>query len=130
MFTNFNGPSGWEAKDGLEGPPLTRSTASILQEAGVVFALSLESAGQSRLHNLILEASWTARYSNLDDRAAVRLVTSNVEGILGLPASKDFVVWESDPLEYGASVVLSFSNDAESETLTVGSCWPNEQTHM
>ncbi len=35
------GPATWGAKDVLVGPPLTRSSASVLSEAGVLYAITV-----------------------------------------------------------------------------------------
>lgn len=55
------------------------------------------------------------------------LVSRNIEEILGLESEKgmddrkkDFVVWEGNPLEFGASV--AFSVDGESGSVV--ECWP------
>jgi hypothetical protein len=53
----------------------------------------------------------------------VDLVSRNIEVILGLDVkeeSRDFVVWEGDPLEFGGSVVLT----VDGEVGVVG-CWPD-----
>ena len=42
-----------------------------------------------------------------------------IETILGLRAAKDFVVWEGDPLQFGASVVLAVDGEG-----SVMGCWP------
>ncbi|KAK7935443.1 carbohydrate esterase family 9 [Apiospora marii] len=151
----------WEGKDYLVGPPLTRSPASMLSEAGVLYAIarfprrhhsnsrmlcsdiSQTSAapvvlladkkpksvpeGDSRIQSLSLEAAWAAKYAGLSDREAVRLVSRNVEKILGLEPSKDVVLWENSPLQFGASVVLSFEENQEGQ-LAVATCWPDDVT--
>lgn len=51
------------------------------------------------------------------------MVSKNVEEILGLEAEegkKDFVVWEGNPLEFGASVVLA----VDGVEGLVSMCWP------
>lgn len=40
-------PDNWESQDVLVGPPLTRSPASVLSEAGVKFALAIQDDGRS-----------------------------------------------------------------------------------
>lgn len=142
------GPASWETKDSVVGPPLTRSPASILSEAGVRYAISVvdegklnlfqvpfqytDSAtftkvpvGDSRIHDLALEAAWVAKYAGLSEHEAVQLITKNVEDILGLKPSKDIVVWENSPMQWGASVVLSFEETAEGK-MEVGTCWPDD----
>ncbi|KAK9775696.1 putative Carbohydrate esterase family 9 protein [Seiridium cardinale] len=130
------GPESWDTKDSLVGPPLTRSPASILSEAGVRYAVSVAADGftckvpvtDARIHDLALEASWAAKYAGLGEQEAIRLVTKNVEDILGLKPSKDFVLWENNPLQWGGSVVLSFEETAEGK-LEMGTCWPDDSTN-
>jgi hypothetical protein len=53
------------------------------------------------------------------------LVSRNLEEILGLDVreeSRDFVVFEGDPLQFGASVVLAV--DGGDRGGRVMSCWP------
>ncbi|KAK9417105.1 putative Carbohydrate esterase family 9 protein [Seiridium unicorne] len=124
------GPESWDTKDSLVGPPLTRSPASILSEAGVQYAVSVAAdvpVTDARIHDLALEASWAAKYAGLGEQEAIRLVTKNVEDILGLKPSKDIVLWENNPLQWGGSVVLSFEETAEGK-LEVGTCWPDDST--
>ncbi|KIW03433.1 uncharacterized protein PV09_05203 [Verruconis gallopava] len=122
IFTHHRGsPDSWEKKDLLTGPPLTRSPVAILHEAGVNFALAIESSeGNSFIHNLPIEASWAAKYAGLSDEYAVALVSTNVERILGLKSSNDIVIWEGNPLEFGAAPALVIDQDAE----RVVGCWP------
>lgn len=50
-------------------------------------------------------------------------MSRNVEEILGLEVEetkRDFVVWEGNPLEFGASVVLG----VDGEDGVVSLCWP------
>jgi hypothetical protein len=79
----------------------------------------------ARIHDLALEASWAAKYAGLSEHEAVRLVSKNVEDILGLKPSKDIVLWENNPLQWGGSVVLSFE-ETEDGKLEVGTCWPDD----
>lgn len=49
------------------------------------------------------------------------LVSRNIEKILDLNVveeTRDFVVWEGDPLQLGASVVFSVEGG------NIGTCWP------
>ncbi|KAH6661396.1 carbohydrate esterase family 9 protein [Truncatella angustata] len=119
-------PAHFDTKDTLVGPPLTRSPASVLSEAGVHYAISVaDEMADSRIHDLVLEASWVAKYAGLTEHEAVQLVTKNVETILGLKPSKDIVVWENNPLQYGGSVVLTFEETADG-MLALGTCWPDD----
>ena len=84
------------------------------------------SEDDAHIFNLPIEAGWIAKYARLSSHAAVNLVSRNVEKILGLDVqeeSRDFVVYEGDPLEFGASVVASFDG-ASGEVTT---CWPESQ---
>lgn len=79
--------------------------------------------GDTHIHNLLLEASWAAKYAGLTESEAVSLVSHNVEQILRLntdAASRDFVVYEGSPLEFGASPVLM----VDGRQKRVLSCWP------
>ncbi|KAK7967015.1 uncharacterized protein PG986_001292 [Apiospora aurea] len=118
----------WEGKDYLVGPPLTRSPASVLSEAGVLYAVAVKEdipQGDSRIQSLALEAAWAAKYAGLSEHEAVRLVSGNAEAILGLKPSMDVVLWENNPLQFGASVVLSFEENKEGK-LVVATCWPDD----
>ncbi|KAI9743083.1 MAG: hypothetical protein M1818_003378 [Claussenomyces sp. TS43310] len=100
----------WENLDCPAGPPLTKSSAEILSDAGVIFGIAIGGEeGDPHLQNLMLEASWAAKYAGLSDQSAVDLVSTNIEKILGLKTEGlgDFVVYEGNPLEFGAAVVLS-----------------------
>ncbi|OHE93789.1 hypothetical protein CORC01_10915 [Colletotrichum orchidophilum] len=122
-------PSSYRHRDAVVGPPLTPSVARILAEAGVYFAVAIVTdimPADYRLHDLALEAAWAAKYANLGDKEAVRLVSGNVEDILGLPKSSDIVVWEGSPLEFGGTVALSFETDQDGD-LEVAACWPQEE---
>ncbi|KAL2013198.1 hypothetical protein VTN00DRAFT_723 [Thermoascus crustaceus] len=117
IFTAAHGaPDTWERKDALTGPPLTRSPVQVLSEANVTFGLAFPPFNDWRLHNLLIESSWAAvKDAGLSPRVAVDLVSRNIERILGTvhpendddDGKRDFVVYEGDPLEYGARVVLA-----------------------
>ncbi|KAI3395155.1 hypothetical protein diail_1707 [Diaporthe ilicicola] len=129
IFTGTRpGPDSWTKKDSPPGPPLGRSPADILSEAGVFYAVAINTdggpPGDGRIQSLALEASWTAKYAGLSEHEALRLVSTNVEEILGLDKSGDVVVWEGNPLQFGTPV-LAFQAK-EGGRLEVGSCWPNE----
>ncbi len=79
--------------------------------------------GDPHLHNLPLEASWAAKYAGLSSKDAINLVSRNIEQILGLDVkeeTRDFVVFEGDPLQFGSSVVLAFDGQQGDVSL----CWP------
>jgi imidazolonepropionase-like amidohydrolase len=105
----------------LTGPPLTRSAVSVLHEAGVTFALAIESAeGNSFIHNLPIEASWAAKYAGLNEKEAIDLVSTKVEKIFNLPPIKDIVIWEGNPMEFGATPAIVLDGDSKQ----VVGCWP------
>lgn len=82
-----------------------------------------------RIHDLGPEAGWTGMYAGMTQREALGLVTSNVESILGLKKSKDLVVFEGSPLEFGATVVLALHADEETGRLEVATCFPQEDDY-
>lgn len=101
--------------------------AEILTTAGVKFGLAITGESDSQIHNLPLEAAWAAKYAGISSKDAVDLVSRNIERILGLEGGeageRDFVVWEENPLEFGASVVLAVDSK-EGEDGGVSMCWP------
>ncbi|KAL6871097.1 family 9 carbohydrate esterase [Trichoderma novae-zelandiae] len=129
LSENRPAPDAFRDREAVVGPPLTRSIASYLQEAGVTFALAIVEPSMPvdyRIHDLGPEAGWAAKYAHLSQEDAVRLVTSNVESILGLGKSRDLVVFEGNPLIYGASVVVSFHANGGTGKLEVSTCFPRE----
>lgn len=79
--------------------------------------------GDSSIHNLPIEAAWAAKYAGLSSKDAVNLVSRNIEEILSLDVkeeNRDIVIYEGNPLEFGASVVLSIDGQDGS----VATCWP------
>ncbi|KAF7593747.1 hypothetical protein BBP40_010923 [Aspergillus hancockii] len=111
-------PWSWDVQNCLPGPPSTDNTlASMLLDAGVDVALGNWDARDRYVRNALWEASWLAGPEN--PQLAVDLVSTNVERILGLPRSLDFVVYERSPFEFGASVALIVENGA------VTRCWPD-----
>ncbi|PQE22122.1 carbohydrate esterase family 9 protein [Rutstroemia sp. NJR-2017a BBW] len=119
LTQNRGAPDTFEKRNALTGPPLTRSPAAVLADAGVLFGLAIIGEGaNSHIHNLVIEAGWAGRYSNLSKSQTVDLVSTNIEKMLDLDVSEDFVVWEGDPLQLGASVMLSVEGGK------IGTCWP------
>jgi hypothetical protein len=49
-----------------------------------------------------------------------------VEDILGLRPSRDIVVWEGNPLQFGTPV-LAFQEGLQEGKLELNACWPDEQ---
>ncbi|KAL1848622.1 hypothetical protein Plec18167_002247 [Paecilomyces lecythidis] len=127
IFTAAHGaPDTWEKKDALAGPPLTESPVKVLSEANVTFGLAFPPESDWHLHSLGIEASWAAKDAGLSPETAVNLVSRNIERILDIPVdekSRDFVIYEGNPLQYGASVVLSVDGDDGS----ISTCWPESQ---
>lgn len=79
-----------------------------------------------RIHDLAPDSAWLAKYAGITDEEAVSLITTKVEKILKLQPSKDLVVFEGNPLQFGATVVTSFHADKAGK-LEVSSCYPGEQ---
>lgn len=80
-----------------------------------------------KIHDLLPEAGWTAKYAGLSDAEAVQLVTSNIEDILGLKSkNQDIVVFEGNPLHYGATAALTLAANSETGALEVAGCFPRE----
>ncbi|KAK6580721.1 hypothetical protein PZA11_006957 [Diplocarpon coronariae] len=122
LTANRGAPDTFEKRFSLPGPPLSRSPAAILTEAGVKYALAIK--GDSHIHNIPIEAGWAGKFAGLSAEQAVNLVSRNVEEILGLhieEAKRDFVIWEGNPLEFGASVVIG----VDGEDGVVSMCWPD-----
>lgn len=116
----------WEQLDVLVGPPLTKSSAWVLSEAGVTFALASASLSTWGIHDHLVEARWAGKYAGLSDEASIDLVSRNTEKILGLEvdeSKRDIVIFEGNPLEFGASVVLTIDGDAKK----IVECWPDVQ---
>lgn len=90
--------------------------------------------GDSKLHGLALEAQWARRFAGLSEEAAIELVSTNIEKILGLDKKNsdknsmsdgrlydgDFVVWDGNPLKGEGSVIAAIQDDGK-----VGYCWPD-----
>lgn len=90
----------------------------------MTFALAIDnSEGDSSIHTLSQQASYAGKFAGLSGKDAIALVSSNLNTILGLKGSSDLVIWEGDPLEYGASVVASF----DGEDGSILTCWPTAQ---
>ncbi|KAK0388571.1 hypothetical protein NLU13_4814 [Sarocladium strictum] len=129
LTANRPGPSAFRSKDAVVGPPLSRSIASYLSEAGVFYAVAIvdgDIMSDFRIHDLLPEAAWAGKYAGLSESAVVKLVTTNIEQILQLETSKDIVVYEGNPLKYGATVVLSFAFDDATGKIEMATCYPRE----
>ena len=133
----------WESKDLLVGPPLTISPVQVLKEANVTFALAMLPECTSvlltllnftdlpmtvdwHLANLPIEAAAIAKEAGLGEKEVVDLFSSKIDDILGFEGAErnsDFVIWEGNPLEYGANVVLTVDGDNKE----IVGCWPEAQ---
>ncbi|KAI0841222.1 composite domain of metallo-dependent hydrolase [Hypoxylon sp. FL0890] len=111
-------PLFWDGRNCLPGPPLVdRLGPQLLLDAGVKVAISNWDDTNNHIRNSIWEASWVAGPGNRS--LALDLVSKNIEDILKLPRSRDFVVYEGDPFNFGARVALIF------EEGKVRSCYPD-----
>ncbi|OTA99804.1 hypothetical protein M426DRAFT_268823 [Hypoxylon sp. CI-4A] len=111
-------PLFWDGRHCLPGPPLTdRLGPQVLIDAGVKVGISNWDASNNHIRDSIWEASWVAGPGNRS--LALDLVSKNIEDILKLPRSRDFVIYEGDPFNFGARVALIF------EEGKVRSCYPN-----
>ncbi|KAH7126027.1 hypothetical protein EDB81DRAFT_860673 [Dactylonectria macrodidyma] len=126
---NRGGPTSWEKKNALTGPPQTESPAKILLDSGVLLGLAVTS--DSKVHGLAQEGRWAGKYAGLSDKQAVALVSTNIETILGIFSDRekgrggyhgDFVVWEGDPLRGEGSVVVTVQSDGK-----ISDCWPDTE---
>ncbi|PWY74474.1 hypothetical protein BO94DRAFT_524310 [Aspergillus sclerotioniger CBS 115572] len=116
-------PQTWEGKDVPVGPPLTASPIEALVSAGVKFGIAQSALGDSNIHNLVIDAGFARKVAGLSELDAVNLVSKNIEEILNLDVEKrDFVLYEGNPLEWGARVV--FTVDGANEKVV--ECWPDE----
>lgn len=80
-----------------------------------------------KIHDLLPEAGWTAKYAKLTDKEAVELVTRNIEDILELKKrNNDIVVYEGNPLHYGATVAITLAANDDTGKLEVVTCFPRE----
>ncbi|KAI1206475.1 composite domain of metallo-dependent hydrolase [Annulohypoxylon truncatum] len=111
-------PLFWDGRNCLPGPPLTdRLGPQVLIDAGVKVGISNWEDKNNHIRNSIWEAGWVAGPGNRS--LALDLVSKNIEDILQLPRSRDFVVYEGDPFNFGARVALIF------EEGKVQSCYPS-----
>jgi hypothetical protein len=79
--------------------------------------------GDSNIHTLVQEARFAGKFAGLSSQESIALVSTKIDSILGLKNNKDFVIWEGDPLEFGATVVAGF----DGERGDILSCWPMSQ---
>ncbi|OJJ97602.1 hypothetical protein ASPACDRAFT_1858361 [Aspergillus aculeatus ATCC 16872] len=135
LFTGLRpNPDTWEVKEALVGDPLTEAGLKVLVEAGVKVGLAQAGWSDSGIHNLGVDAGFAAKVAGLSEQRAVDLVSREVREILHLDGGSsagvegggdggyggDFVVYEGNPLEWGASVVLT----VDGVRSAVVECWP------
>lgn len=102
----------------LPGPPLTdRLGPQVLMDSGVKVAISNWDDTNNHVRNSAWEAGWLAGPRNRS--LALDLVSKNIEDILRLPRTRDVVVYEGDPFEFGARVAVMF------EEGKIQSCYPD-----
>jgi len=111
----------------FRGLPLTEASTTILREAGVDFAIAPK--GDAFSLSLITDASWAAGVAGMSSQEAVNLVSYNIERFFELPVStsengerKDFVVWEGNPLQFGARIAMVIDEVRGASVLR--ECWP------
>ncbi|KAJ9131800.1 Composite domain of metallo-dependent hydrolase [Pleurostoma richardsiae] len=117
----------WEVRNCLAGPPLDDAAGpDILLDAGVKLGIGIWDHRDRWVANALWQAAWLVRGRPdvpVEKRGelAVDIVTKNMREIFGLPVRDDreFVVYEGDPLEYGASIALIV------EEGEVQKCWPD-----
>ncbi|PYH83291.1 hypothetical protein BO82DRAFT_431036 [Aspergillus uvarum CBS 121591] len=123
LFTGLRpNPDTWEVKEALVGDPLTAPGLKVLVEAGVKVGLAQAGWSDSGVHNLGVDAGFAAKVAGLSEQRAVDLVSREVKEILHLggEGGGDIVVYEGNPLEWGASVVLT----VDGARSAVVECWP------
>lgn len=100
-------PLFWDGRNCLPGPPLTqRLGPQVLIDAGVTTAISNWDDTNNHIRNSVWEAGWIAGPGN--QSLALDLVSKNIEDILQLGRTKDFVIYEGNPFEFGSRVIMSF----------------------
>ncbi|KAJ5711828.1 hypothetical protein N7488_005984 [Penicillium malachiteum] len=119
-------PDTWETKDVLVGPPLTISPIKVLVDAGVNFGIAQAHWADSGIHLLAIDAGFAKKMADLTAQQAVDLVSRKVNEILRLDkhASSqqgDFVIYEGDPLEWGAAAILTVDGGLNS----IVESWPD-----
>lgn len=111
-------------------PPLSPTTLSSLLSSNASVALpliALGSPGDAALHSLPLEASWAGKLAGLGKAESLALVSKNIENILGLSRSKEIVLWEGEPGEFGAAVVLVLDRKGRGDGFGDNLCWPESE---
>lgn len=95
----------WEQRRALSGAPLTNGTAvDILVGAGVVVGIGLEEDWLLRDLGLLAGIAYHNGGGRLSQKGALALVSSNIDTLLGLKSSSDFIVHEGSPLDINSRV--------------------------
>ncbi|CAK7234653.1 hypothetical protein SEUCBS140593_009016 [Sporothrix eucalyptigena] len=100
----------WEERRALTGAPLTNGTAvDVLLDAGIVVGIGLEEDWVLRDLGLFAGIAYANGGGRLSERAALALVSTNIDSLLGFDtkaatSSKHFVVHEGSPLEINSRV--------------------------
>ncbi|ERT01695.1 hypothetical protein HMPREF1624_02948 [Sporothrix schenckii ATCC 58251] len=99
----------WDQRRALTGAPLTNGTAvDILVDAGVVVGIGLEEDWVVRDLGLLAGIAYRNGGGRLSERAALALVSTNLDSLLGLEkkaaATPHFVVHEGNPLAINSRV--------------------------
>lgn len=90
-------------------PLMNDSSVNILHRAGVKFAI-----GQDQF-NSVRRTFWEASLAGkaiegFTTQQTIDLVSHNIDEIFGLEESTDLVIFDQNPLEFGATLAFSFSN--------------------
>ncbi|KAJ8107283.1 hypothetical protein OPT61_g8972 [Boeremia exigua] len=123
---NRGAPDTWEKRHTLPGPPLSPAAAQVLISADVLIALAVK--GDSKTHGLAREARFAGKWAGLNDREAIKLVSTNFNKILSLDDEdahgneilSNVVLWDGNPLRGEGSVVISITDKGK-----VGDCLPD-----
>jgi len=104
-------PEAWEYRHCLPGPPMSEKTSfQILVEHGVRVALG--AADDGLLTTLYWEAGWAAKGTGLLERDIIGLISTEVEDILDIKWNRreqgGHVLFEGNPLDFGANIVVIF----------------------
>ncbi|OIW26900.1 carbohydrate esterase family 9 protein [Coniochaeta ligniaria NRRL 30616] len=111
-------PLFFDSRHCLPGPPLVeRLGPQVLLDAGVKVAIGNWDDTNNHVRSSPWEAGWLAGPGNRS--LALDLVSRNLEEMLGLPSTRDVVIYEGDPFEFGARVAVMF------EEGRVQSCYPD-----
>lgn len=115
----------WDNRRCSPNPPLMEKySIEILHDAGVEFALGQDVDNSAR--RTLWEAGLAFKaIPGFSLQEAVNLVSYNINDIFGIETVDDYVIFENNPLTFGATLAFSFSNR------TLHSCFPHyEEEHI